>query len=245
MSNTNQPLKLGPETVSGFMKPNIKINQFLTGTILPVCQHLAQILPEAVFVFLILFSILTQNFANGILALSLVESLFVFSIIGNAAQYFTGSDSPTTKPEACQAGFPRSISSYSTLSIFNKLTEHLPFPSHSIAVISTLIGYLLGALFQFKGELRQLGPEWEARIPIAVTLSFLVLTAFVLFRYIAGCEGLGIIIGTLLTGIVLGTLILYQNMALMGKEAVNILGVPTLESRTIAGKPLYVCNKAE
>lgn len=250
MSSTNSSLKLGSSPGGpGLLKPNEAVKQFFTDSIIPVTKHLGKILPDAVFVFLILFAILTQNFANGVLALSLIESTLAFSIIGNAINYLSsapGGAAPIIGNDACEAGFPKQGYSYSTLSVFSGMIgKSAAFPSHSIAVISTLVGYILTALFQYRNELKQLGPKYETRIPIGVTLSFLTLTAFVLFRYIAGCENLGTIIGTLLIGILFGTAIVYQNVALLGKESVNLLGIPTLESRTLAGKPLYVCKKAE
>lgn len=242
MSNTAGPLNRLTNT-QGFLKPNESVKEFLGGTIYPVIKHLFQILPEAIFVFLILFSVLTQNFAHGILALSLIESILAFSLIGNGVNYFTGKNGSLTKSQegACESGFPSSMSSYATLSLFRGITKGVSFPSPSIAIISTTVGYTLSSLIAYSAELKELGPNWETRIPIAVTLSFLTLTAFVLFRYIAGCEGLGTIAGTLTIGIILGTVIMFQNMNLLGKESINILGIPTLESRSASGKPLYVC----
>ena len=225
MSNTNNSFKM-PTQPEGFLKPNEAVKDFFGKTIFPVAKHLFQILPEAVFVFLVLFSILTQNF------------VLIFAVIGKGVGYFTDGSNLSV---GCEAGFPTSVSSYATLSLFRSLTQGLSFPSHSIAVISTLIGYLLSSLITYSKELKQLGGGWELRIPIAVTLSFLTLTAFVLFRYIAGCEGFGTIVGTLILGLGIGTALMFQNLNLFGKESVNVLGIPTLESRTIGGKPLYVC----
>ena len=244
MSNNNTGLKLGQPTLSGMLKPNEAIKQFFTGSFLPVAEHLFQILPDATFVFTVLFSILTQNFALGTLALTLIEAMLTFTLFGTGVNYFMDSKAPQ-RPEACQAGFPTSLSSYSTLSIFSGFSQENLFPSYPIALVSTLIGYILTALLQYTAELKQLGPGWELRVPIATTLSFLVLTAFVLFRYIAGCENLGVITGTLVIGLLLGTLLTFQNLTFLGKESVNVLGIPILESKTIDGKPLYVCAKAE
>jgi len=241
MSNPNNSFKGLSPKVEGFLKPNEAVKDFFGKAVYPVARHLFQILPEAVFVFLVLFSILTQNFANGVLAMSLIESLLAFSIIGKGVDYMSGAGGPGQRSEACEAGFPTSVSSYATLSLFRNITNGLSFPSHSIAVLSTLIGYILSSLFAYSNELKELGGGWELRIPIGVTLSFLTLTAFVLFRYIAGCENLGKIIGTLVIGLGIGTALMFQNMNLLGKESVNILGIPTLESRTLNGKPLYVC----
>ena len=242
MSNTAGPLNRLTNT-QGLLKPNESLKEFFGGTVFPVIKHLFQILPEAVFVFLILFSILTQNFAHGVLALSLIESILAFSLIGNGVNYFISKNGMVARTQegACESGFPSSMSSYATLSLFSGLTKGVSFPSPSIAIISTTIGYTLSSLIAYSGELKELGPTWETRIPIAVTLSFLTLLAFVLFRYIAGCEGLDIIVGSLVLGIIIGTTIMFQNMNLLGKESINILGIPTLESRTAAGKSLYVC----
>ena len=242
MSNSSPSLKAG---VTGFQQPVESIKQFITGSVFPYTRHIFQILPEAVFVFLILFSILTQNFANGVLALTMIEALAIFAIIGKGIGYFTetGPISGPISNTACESGFPTSKASYATLALYKGFLTEGSFPSGSIAILSTLIGYMLGALIQYKGELKQLGSSWEMRGPIAVTLSLLTLTAFTLFRFIAGCEGLGVIVGTLLIGILLGTALMFQNMTIFGKESINVLGIPTLESKTVGGKPLYVCAK--
>jgi|UniRef100_A0A6C0IBI5 hypothetical protein len=233
---------------TGFMHPINTIKQFIASSIFPYIRHIFQILPEATFVFLILFSILTQNFANGMLAFTMIEALAIFSIIGKGIGYFADTKVPLNIPQkagVCESGFPTSKASYATLALYKGFLTEGSFPSGSIALLSTLIGYMLGALIQYKNELKQLGPSWEMRIPIAITLSLLTLTAFTLFRFIAGCESLGVIIGTLLIGIVLGTALMFQNMAVFGKESINVLGIPTLESKTVEGKPLYVCAKTE
>jgi hypothetical protein len=231
----------------GALKPNEAIKQFFTGSFFPVVRHMFQILPDAAFVFIVLFSILTQNFAFGVLSLTLVESTLAFLLIGSGVNYFAGAGpSPGSVPDACQAGFPSSVSSYATLSLFNGFTASRGlFPSQPVALVSTLIGYVLTALYQYAPEFKQLGHNYELRTPLAITLGFLVLTAFVLFRYIAGCENLGVLMGTVVIGILMGTILTFQNVAVLGKESVNLIGVPTLESRTIGGKPLYVCAKAE
>ena len=247
MSNSNSGFRLATPPVTGMLKPNIALKQFLTTSIVPVAKHLFQILPDATFVFISLFSILTQNFALGTLTISLIESLLAFTLFGKGVNYFIGeamTSGNVERPDGCQAGFPSSIHSYSTLSIFSNFTT-TPFPSYPIALLSTLIGYVLAALFQYSPEMTQLGSSWQLRIPIATTCSFLVLTAFVLFRYIAGCENLGIITGTLIIGLLMGTLLAFQNRALFGKEAMNVLGLPTLHTKTVDGdKPLYVCEKS-
>jgi len=229
----------------GALKPNEAIKQFFTGSFYPVVRHLFQILPDAAFVFVVFFSILTQNFAFGVLSLTLIESTLAFLLIGSGVGYFTGPGGLET-PDACQAGFPSSVSSYATLSLFNGFTATKGlFPSQPVALVSTLVGYVLTALYQYAPEFKQLGHNYELRTPLAITLGFLVLTAFVLFRYIAGCENLGVLMGTVIVGIILGTILTFQNVTVLGKESVNLLGVPTLESRTIGGKPLYVCAKAD
>ena len=53
MSNSSPSLKAG---VTGFQQPVESIKQFITGSVFPYTRHIFQILPEAVFVFLILFA---------------------------------------------------------------------------------------------------------------------------------------------------------------------------------------------
>lgn len=226
------------------MKPTQKVIDFFTNTLFPVGFHMFQILPDALLVFLAIFSFLTQNFANGLLVFSLLEATAVYSLLSPIAGYFVPGIAPTNArvSGSCIAGFPKVGHSYATLSFYKSWLPDYGFPSGPVSLLATLIGYLLSSLFQFNKELRALGADWNTRVPIATTLSFLVLLAFVLFRYIAGCEGLGTLLLSMLLGLVGGTALMYQNGALFGKEALNVLGLPILVNKTAKGQAIYVCE---
>jgi hypothetical protein len=55
---------------------------------------------------------------------------------------------------------------------------------------------------------------------------------------------MGVILISLAFGFLLGLLLAFQNNSLLGKEALNVLGVPYFASRTADGKPIYVCPAA-
>ena len=44
-------------------------------------------------------------------------------------------------------------------------------------------------------------------------------------------------------GLVVGFLLVRQNISLLGPTSINLLGIPLLRNRTADGKKLYVCPK--
>ena len=42
-------------------------------------------------------------------------------------------------------------------------------------------------------------------------------------------------------GLITGVALVYQNMALFGRDGVNILNLPLIITAAEAGKPMYVC----
>ena len=61
------------------------------------------------------------------------------------------------------------------------------------------------------------------------------------YRLANSCEIVGIATMSLLMGGFLGSLLVLQNWMLLGKDSVNLIGVPLLRERTAEKKPIYVC----
>ena len=125
----------------------------------------------------------------------------------------------------------------------NRDTLSSAFPSFPIFFMSTASAYIVGAMWSIKQELEALGPEYAARFYIAIFVSALLLFATMTYRLAYGCDGVGILIITLLLGLTVGGLLAYQNVYLLGRDSVNFAGVPLLVERTKDGKPLYVCTQ--
>jgi hypothetical protein len=132
--------------------------------------------------------------------------------------------------------------SLETLMTLNRDSISSAFPSFPVFFMSTAAAYIVGAMWSLKRELEALGPEYAARFYIAVVISTLLLFATITYRLAFGCDGVGILIVTTLIALVLGGLLAYQNIYLLGRDAVNFAGIPLLVERTKDGKPLYVCT---
>jgi len=66
-----------------------------------------------------------------------------------------------------------------------------------------------------------------------------------IFRYSYGCESFGTLLLSVILGFILGSLLVYQNTALFGRDGVNILNLPMILSATESGKPMYVCGPSD
>lgn len=86
-----------------------------------------------------------------------------------------------------------------------------------------------------------MGPSYSARFYISIFASFLLLLSLSAYRLANSCENVGVILVTILTGLIIGSLISYQMNQVLGPNAINLTGVPLLRERTRDGKPLYVC----
>ncbi len=93
--------------------------------------------------------------------------------------------------------------------------------------------------------MKDLGSQWEARAWIGPALSIMTLVFYGLYRLVTGCESMGMIAVTLFLSIFVGGLLVYQNAAFFGPEAVNLLGLPYLDSRLEKGSTLFVCSNPQ
>ena len=203
----------------------------------PAWHELFRSMPDSLFLGTALFSGLTQNFPLSILVLAMLEISILQRLFGG----FLGSissneaDAPTAN---CLPGIP---SPYQ-ISIVSHILKQTAFPSGPVFFISAVLAYVIGSTLNFRDELKELAekePEWNARIPLAMTFSILLLVCFILWRYFNGCDSVFSALGSALFGLPVGGLLYLIHVYLFGRNAVNFLGVPLLaESRitTVCGK---------
>ncbi len=115
------------------------------------------------------------------------------------------------------------------------------FPSSPLFFLATASSYILSSLYGLRDELEGLGPEYSARFYFAIFATFLFLLMMTFYRLANSCETVGIATVSLLLGGFLGSILVMQNWMLLGKDSVNMIGVPLLRERTAYKKPIYVC----
>lgn len=215
--------------------------------IIPNFEEQIRILPDSIIFGSLFVALLTQSYSTVMFAVAMLEAGIAGGLLQALFTYMdilhTAPSNPE-KPYMCTSGY--TTPTLETLfSICKdkmcgaKITSGVP--SFPIYFLATAISYVVGSMYTQKEELEALGPSYAARFYIALFTSFLLLIIVTFYRIANGCDGLGTIIFTLFAGFLIGGLLLYQNMALLGRDATNLTGVPLLRERTRDGKPLYVC----
>ena len=211
---------------------------------LPVLGELLRIFPDGILWGIGFFSALTMSYPFGIMFVGLIESLLVYNGIHGLNTYLgvftdTSTDKSVSSLE-CKTGFTRAT--LQTLSLFG-LHKGFAFPSAPIYIVSVVMSYILSVVLVFKKDLQSLGIDYSSRLYLAsIGLSSLFLI-FVIFRSFNGCDTIFNIVLSAMIGLIVGSLIMYQNKLIVGKDGVNILGIPILYGRTATGESLYVCNQ--
>lgn len=215
--------------------------------ILPNFEEQIRILPDSIIFGSLILALLTQSYSTVMFAVAMLEAGIAGGLLQALFTYMdilhTAPSNPD-KPYMCVSGY----ATPTLETLFSICKDKLcsgkissGVPSFPVYFLSTAISYVIGSMYMQKEELEALGPAYAARFYIALFASFLLLTIVTFYRVAHGCDGLGTIIFTLLAGFLVGGLLMYQNMALLGRDATNLTGVPLLRERTRDGKPLYVC----
>jgi hypothetical protein len=214
-----------------------------TSLVSPIVSETFRLLPDGILFGSAFFALLSQSYPMAIFVVTMLET----SLVGIGLQkMMTFMDLARTLPTITEEPgkcYPSTFApSLETLMTLNRDTLSSAFPSFPIFFMSTASAYIVGAMWSMKRELEALGSDYAARFYIAIITSALLLFATLSYRLAFGCDGVGILILSLLLGLVLGGLLSYQNIYLLGRDAVNFAGIPLLVDRTKDGKPLYVCT---
>jgi len=219
----------------------------VTKTIVPVTISMMQLFPDGLVIASGLYALITLSYPFGVFFGSMVEATVIYRFIQWIASYtnMTGNMAGADRSysASCRTGFSIPSSTMTMLSMFGDNPLNNPFPSAPIYMLATAASYIFTTLnFQAK-ELQALGPAYSSRYYVSATLLFILLGIFVVFRVMNGCDSFGLVMVTIPIGLIVGTVLVQQNMRLFGQSSTNLLGIPLLRNRTANGKKLYVCPK--
>ena len=119
------------------------------------------------------------------------------------------------------------------------------FPSPTMFFLSSVLSYLVFSMQNFGREIKSLHGEIKTRTNIAIALSFLFVLAMLMFRYSYGCESFGTLLLSIILGFIVGGLIVQQNILLFGRDGINVLNLPMIQTALERGKPMYVCAPSD
>ncbi|NBO70524.1 MAG: hypothetical protein EBU66_05525 [Bacteroidetes bacterium] len=219
--------------------------QNASNTVGLVVQECMRIFPDSLLLGSGVYALVTQSLAYGILFLTLIESSFIYSVINTFSSYVSllGRFPPSTgfASEKCRSGFVMPIATLDTLSMFGQYPHRYPFPSAPIFMLSVASSYIFTTLQQQKNELEALGPVYATRYYMSALFLLVILAIFISFRSSMGCDTMANLIISSVVGLILGTLLVSQNLRLFGPQSINLIGIPLLRNRTSSGGTLYIC----
>ena len=212
----------------------------MTDTVIPTLVEFLRLLPDGLVFGVGLLSLLSFCKSYGVLLFSMFELMFVqrlfATFIGSIAQTGAG---PNASAAVCQNGF--AFPNMMRISMIDSVGKPSAFPSSSMFFLVSVVAYIISSIQQFKKEISTLGGDVNMRTTIASSLSILFILFMFIYRINYGCDSFGNIVLTMIFGLITGVALVYQNMALFGRDGVNILNLPLIITAAEAGKPMYVC----
>jgi hypothetical protein len=215
---------------------------FLQRTLAPLFLEAMSTFPDGLIIISGLFALLTLSMPYGVFFGSMVEASLLFRFFQSMASYtniLKVAPNANEFSNKCRTGF--TLPKLTTLSTLGSAGAKSPFPSPPLYMMSVASAYLFGSLNQLSKELQALGPAYASRYYVSLILLTVLLFVFIAFRILYQCDGPLIAMITVALGLIIGTVLVQQNVRLFGENSVNLIGIPILRSRTASGKKLYVC----
>ena len=208
---------------------------------IPVLNEIIKILPDSILVMSGLMSLLTTSYALFVFFLSLLESIVGFYLFRKMVAQF---DFAFTKHQRgfgtgdCKTGFSSPI--LSSLSFFT-IDQRTAFPSAPLYMLSVASAYVFTTLSNQIKELEALGPDYSPRFYISIMTLCALLFFVGCYRIFYNCESIMVVFISIALGLFVGTMLVAQNLKILGPDSTNLMGIPLLRNKTATGEKIYVC----
>jgi hypothetical protein len=221
-----------------------RLNSLFFSTAVPVGVELLRLLPDSVVLGVALLATLSMTKSYGVLLFTMLELMVsqrVFAMIISGIAPLGAGNNPLQA--ICQPGFM--FPNQMRITLLETIGSQSLFPSPTIFFLSGFVSYMIGSMQQFAREIKSLNGEIHTRTNTALILSFLFIMAMMMFRYNYGCESFGALLVSLILGGIVGMLLVFQNQALFGRDSINVLNLPIIQSSLEKGRPMYVCGPSD
>ena len=221
-----------------------RIPEIIMSTLVPIGVETLRLLPDSFVLGTAILAGLSMCKSYSILLLTMFELMLgqrAFSmIVGAIAPVGAASN---VFQNICQPGF--SFSNNMRISIIETIGVPSMFPSPTMFFLSGIMAYMIYSMQHFGREIKSLSGDIEVRTNVALVLSVIFMFFTLIFRYSYGCESFGSLLVSTILGFIIGCLIVYQNIALFGRDGINILNIPIIQTSLEQGKPMYVCGPSD
>jgi hypothetical protein len=215
----------------------------------PVFFEMIRIFPDALFWGVGVLALVTVSFSYSVLFASLVEGLGIYYLIKIFNNHIGIIDARTgsgTSEQTCKPGFQGAT--LQSVSVFGE-PSLIPFPSPHTFMLAFIASYILSVIVAFKDELEILGPTYGETYKNRIYVSTMAFAAMMFvsmtYRLFNNCDSFTVLLVSFIAGVTAGALVLQQNLAILGLDAVNLLGIPILRKRTATGNELMVCSSSD
>jgi len=215
---------------------------------IPVLQEIIRIFPDAVFWGVGILALVTMSFSYGIFFGSLVEGLgiyYLIKIINNYIGIIDARSESGSSESACKPAFKGTT--LQSASVFGD-PSLIPFPSPHTFLLAFIASYVLSVIVAFKNELDILGPTYGETYKTRIYTSLIAFAAMLFvsmtYRLFNNCDSFTVLTVSFIMGVTAGALVVQQNLAIMGVQSINLLGIPILRKRTATGNELMVCSSS-
>jgi len=218
---------------SGFFK------KFVEFVVLPFDKSIVSVASEVGHLSPIIFTLgsafialITLNIPIAVLSLSSVEAIGVYSLFHAASTFAATPKSGviTEDPgDKCRSTFLTLEPSRFKYFMSQGLLKE--FPNTPLYFISFAAAYCIQSMLFFNKETEAMGPQYSNRPYLAILGSAMFVVLYALYLLSYKCNSVLPLIGSVILGIVVGILICYQNNALFGLNAVDLLFLPPIVNR--------------
>jgi hypothetical protein len=218
----------------------------------PIIMEMMRIFPDGLIITSGLYALITQSISFGIFCMSMIEAAVFYHFLRWVSAYMnfvSVTARPSGKYDAvCRTGFTDPTSpTLLSLSMFTSSIDSTDilqrFPSSPIYMISAASAYVFSTLSAQSNDLAALGPTFSVKYYISMIFLFVFIGAFMCFRIFNNCETMLTVMLSVPIGLLVGILLVQQNLRVFGKSGINLLGIPQMSSVTANGQKIYVCPK--
>lgn len=203
--------------------------------VVPTVSEGIRILPDSLLFGSGFLSLLTFSPAYFIFFLAILEAALLQSAIGSILlSIYPGFFGNTPGPLSCTQGY-KSPNFY-RLSLLSLFVKDTLVPNPIMFILSSATFYIMAMYFEFSKEISYLGSQAVDKMKASIFMSCILIFLVALWRVVEGCDSFGLLIISFILGII-GIGIFHVNMALFGRESVNLMALPTLDTTKAA-----VCN---
>ena len=221
-----------------------RIIELLQKTVYPIGLESLRLLPDSIVLGTMILAALSMCKSYGVMVFTMIEVMlvqrFISNIVGGISPIGSG---PDAMHEVCQPGF--NFPNAMRISLIEKIGIPSFFPSPVMFFLSSIISYMISSMNEFSREIKALGGDLATRTMIGVVMGSLLMLLMLSFRYSYGCESFGTLLTSMIFGGLFGFVVLYQNKALFGRDGINILNLPMIQTSEERGKPMFVCAPSQ